>query len=85
MNSNPYRFSKSSLGHWLPLIITDRINVVEGIFDDFKHGHVPNIFAEKGMKADWKYNRKALVKKVIVTAAVTTAVVMLLRKKKAMR
>ena len=82
MNSNPYRFSKSSLGHWLPLIIADRINVVEGIFDDFKHGHVPNIFAEKGMKADRKYNRKALVKKVTLCYYCSGNV---LRKKKAMR
>jgi len=58
--------------HWLNLLLADRINVVEGLVSDLKRGHIPNIFSEKGMKADWKYNRKELVSKVIVATAVAT-------------
>jgi len=73
-----FRFSESEYGHWLPLILADRVNVVEGIIDDLSHGHVPNIFAEKGWKADWKHNRSGLVQNVLVGAAVTTALFMVL-------
>ena len=77
-----FRFSESEYGHWLPLLIADRVNVVEGIIDDFKHSRVPNIFAEKGMKADWKYNRQGLLKQALIGVVVTTAVVALLSGRK---
>jgi hypothetical protein len=80
-----YKFSESEYGHWLPLLLADRINVVEGIIDDLRSGRVPNIFAEKGMKADLKYNRAGLVKKVVVVAAVTAAIVVLVSAKKKSR
>lgn len=77
-----FKYSESSYGHWLPLLLADRINVVEGILDDLSHGHIPNIFAEKGWKADWKHNRPGLVKKGLVGVVVTTAVIVLLSRKK---
>ncbi len=76
-----FKYSESSYGHWLPLLIADRVNVVEGIIDDLKRGHVPNIFAEKGWKAEFKHNPKGLAVKLFVAAAVTTAAVMMLRRK----
>jgi hypothetical protein len=81
-----FRFSEGSSGHWLTLILADRVNVVEGIIDDLRHGHIPNIIAERGWNAEWKYNRNGLIKKVAVTAAVTTLLlVMLTRKNKKFR
>ncbi|QJW89641.1 hypothetical protein HNV11_09725 [Spirosoma taeanense] len=73
-----FKYSESHYGHWLPLLLADRVSVVEGIVDDLKQGHVPNIFAEKGWKADWKYDRMGLAKKVLIGALITTAVVALL-------
>lgn len=73
-----FKFSEGSWGHWLPLILADRVNVVEGIVDDVKHGHVPNILAERGWNAEWKYNRKGVVKKALIGAAIATAVVALI-------
>lgn len=75
-----FQHSESSYLHWLPLLLADRINVVEGIADDVKNGHFPNIFAEKGWKAEWKFNRTGLIKKVAVAALVTTAAVLLTKK-----
>ncbi|WP_375444420.1 hypothetical protein [uncultured Fibrella sp.] len=75
-----FRYSESSYAHWLPLLLADRVNVVEGILDDLKQGRVPNIFAEKGMKADWKYDRKGLIQKALIGAGIVTAVVLLLRR-----
>jgi hypothetical protein len=73
-----FRFSEGSWFHWLPLILADRVNMVEGIVDDFKQGHIPNIIAERGWTAEWKYNRNGLIKKAVVAAAITTAVVALI-------
>jgi hypothetical protein len=70
-----FRYSEGSWGHWLPLILADRVNVVEGIIDDVKQGHFPNIFAERGWNAEWKYNRKGVIKKVAIGVALTSAVV----------
>lgn len=77
-----FKYSEGSYGHWLPLVLADRINVIEGIVDDLRHGHIPNIFAERGWTAEWKYNRKGLIKKVAVGVVITTVAVALLSKKK---
>jgi hypothetical protein len=73
-----FKFSEGSSAHWLTLLLADRVNVVEGIVDDFKHGIVPNIFAERGWNAEWKYNRKGVIKNVAIGVAVTSAIVTLL-------
>jgi hypothetical protein len=79
-----FRFSEGSSAHWLTLLLADRVNVVEGIVDDLRHGHIPNVFKERGWNAEWKYNRKGVIQKVAVGAVVTTAVVtfLLLRSKR---
>jgi hypothetical protein len=72
-----FKYSESSYGHWLPLLLADRVNVVEGIVEDLQQGHFPNIFAEKGGKAVWKHNRKEILTKVAVGAAFTVMAVWL--------
>ena len=70
-----FRYSESSYGHWLPLMLADRVSVVEGVLGDLKHGHVPNIFAERGWKAEWKYNRTKLVRRILVRVVLVSAAV----------
>jgi hypothetical protein len=78
-----FRFSEGSSGHWMTLILADRVNAIEGIVDDLKQGHIPNIFAERGWNAEWKYNRKGLITKIAAGVLVTTlAIAWLSRKKK---
>lgn len=77
-----FKYSESSYAHWLPLIIADRVNVIEGILEDFTRGHIPNIWAEKGMRAEWRYNRKALSVKMLAGVVVAAAAVALLCRKK---
>lgn len=69
-----FRYSEGSWGHWLPLILADRVNVVEGIIDDLRHGTVPNIWKERGWNAEWKYNRAGVIKRVAVRVAVVSAI-----------
>ena len=77
-----FKYSENSYGHWLPLLLADRVNVVEGVVDDLLHGHIPNYFAEKGMKAEWQYNQKGVIKKLAVGAALTSAALFILLRKK---
>ena len=69
-----FKYSENEYGHWLPLLIADRVNVVEGIIDDLRQGYVPNIFAEKGFAAEWKHDRAGFVQRALVTALVSTAI-----------
>ena len=77
-----FTFSESNWGHWLLLIAADRVNTVEGVVDDLAHGHIPNIFAERGWKAEWKHNPKGLAQKVAIGLVVTAGIVTLLSRKK---
>jgi len=70
-----FGYSESSYGHWLPLMLADRVSVVEGVLGDLKHGHVPNIFAERGWKAEWKHNRTSLVRRILVRVVLVFAAV----------
>jgi hypothetical protein len=70
-----FKYSESSYGHWLPLMLADRVGVVEGYLEDLARGHVPNVFAERGWKAEWKHNRKSLLTRVVVGTVIASAAV----------
>ncbi|HEV2863932.1 MAG TPA: hypothetical protein VGX48_23250 [Pyrinomonadaceae bacterium] len=77
-----FKYSESSYGHWLPLMLADRVGVVEGYIEDLSRGHVPNVFAERGWKAEWEHNRTGLVLRVGVFAALATAAYAVLRSRR---
>src|SRR5919107_2686368 len=70
-----FGYSESSYGHWLPLMLADRVNAVEGVAHDLSRGHVPNVFAERGWAAEWQHNRTSLVTRVAVGAVLAGAAV----------
>jgi hypothetical protein len=76
-----FKHSENSYLHWLPLILADRVNVVEGIIEDIAHGKLPNIWNEKGYNSEAKFNKTGLAIKVAGVAVATTALVLLLTKK----
>ena len=78
-----FRYSESSYGHWLPLVLADRVSVAEGILEDLRQGHVPNVLAERGWNAEWEHNRTSLVRRVLVSAVLAFAAVAYLRSKAA--
>jgi hypothetical protein len=84
-----FRWSENEYNHWLPLILADRVNVVEGIIEDIGHGKFPNIWKEKGYNASWKHDRTSLILRLSAAAAVTAGLVLWLSsdgdKKKAKR
>ena len=74
-----FKYSESSYLHWLPLVLADRINVVEGILGDLMHARLPNAFAEAGGKAQWRYNRRHLVDKTVFRVAIATVLIAMVR------
>jgi hypothetical protein len=70
-----FKYSESSYGHWLPLMLADRVGVVEGVLGDLERGRVPNVFAERGWKAEWKHNRTNLIGRILLRAVLVSAVV----------
>jgi hypothetical protein len=77
-----FRHSEDRYRHWIPLILADRINVVEGLIEDLKGGYVPNTFAERGLKMEVKHNPLGLAKKTAVNTAVVYVVYQLLTRKR---
>ena len=77
-----FNYSESSYAHWLPLMLADRVGVVEGVLEDLGHGHLPNIFAELGWKAEWKHNRKNLVGRILLRAALASAAIAYRRRRR---
>jgi len=68
-----FAFSESQWGHWLLLMMADRVNVVEGIVADLGHGRLPNPLVETGIVPQSRSRETA-----IATAAVTGVAVVLL-------
>lgn len=77
-----FKFSENSYGHWLPLMLADRVGIVEGVVDDLARGHIPNVFSERGWKAEWKHNRAELMTKIIVAGAVAGVALALLSRRR---
>lgn len=77
-----FKYSENDMRHWLVLLFADRINMVEGLGDDLRKGHIPNIFAEMGWKSEFKYNRAGAIKKVAVATAVVGLGYYLLKKRR---
>jgi hypothetical protein len=83
LRETAFRFSENDIRHWMLLLFADRVNMVEGIGADLGRGHIPNIFAETGMRAEFRYNRPAAVRKLAVAGAVAgIGLYLLLRKRR---
>jgi hypothetical protein len=78
-----FRYSESTYSHWVPLIMADRINVIEGYLQDIFSGTFPNIIKERGWTAEWKYNRQGVIKNLAVGAAIAAAALIILSRRKA--
>ncbi|WP_240347800.1 hypothetical protein [Longitalea arenae] len=80
-----FKYSEGQAAHWMMLMLADRVDVVQGIVEDLRHGIIPNFFAEAGWGAEWKYNRKKLVTRVAVKVIVISLVAMWLTRRKKSR
>jgi hypothetical protein len=46
-----YQYSEGRLAHWMTLMLADRVDMVEGVLEDLRHGKVPNTYKERGWTA----------------------------------
>jgi hypothetical protein len=76
-----YKLPENDLRHWLMLLAADRVNMVEGIVDDLRQGHVPNVLGEMGIRAELRHNPAGLVRKALVTTAVVGGIMVLLKRR----
>ncbi|MES2827906.1 MAG: hypothetical protein V4687_07120 [Bacteroidota bacterium] len=77
-----FKHSEDRYRHWIPLILADRVNVVEGLIDDLKKGYVPNLVKERGWKMELKHNPKGVAIKVATLAATALVLYTLFKKRK---
>ena len=78
-----FKYSESSYGHWLPLMLADRVGVVEGVVDDLRQRRLPNVLAERGWKAEWEHNRADLLRRVLLRAVIVSGAIAYLRNNRA--
>lgn len=80
-----FGFSESDLRHWLLLLLADRVDVGEGLVADLSRGHLPNLYAEMGGRAEFKHNPAGAARKALLVAAVLGIVYLRLRKRPGLR
>jgi hypothetical protein len=76
-----YKLTENDLRHWLLLFAADRVNMVEGVVDDLRQGHVPNVLGEMGIRAELRHNPAGLVRKALITTVVVGGIVMLMKRR----
>ena len=65
-----YRGPEDRMRRWLLLTLADRVDVGEGLLSDLGHGHVPNLWTEMGLRAEWRHRRwRLLVRLCLLTLA----------------
>lgn len=77
-----FKHSEDRYRHWIPLILADRVNIFEGLINDVKEGHLPNLIKERGWAMEWRYNRVQFLEKIATCTLVAAAVFSLSYKKK---
>jgi hypothetical protein len=55
--------------------------MVEGLVEDLAHGHVPNLWKEMGLAAEWRYNRKGFIAKAAVMGGIAALACMMIRRR----
>lgn len=76
-----FRFSESQWGHWLLLILADRVDTVEGLVDDLRRGRLPNPLVEMGVVPRAR-SREAAVATGVALGAAVVGLVLLARRRR---
>jgi hypothetical protein len=65
-----FKFSENDVRRWMLLLVADRVHMVEGLVADVGHGHVPNLYAEMGGRAELRHNPAGAARKAATLALV---------------
>jgi len=77
-----FKHSEDRYRHWIPLILADRVNMVEGLIADIKKGQFPNMIKERGLAMEWKYNKIGMLKKAGTVAVAGIVLFAYMKRKK---
>lgn len=77
-----FKASENQYRHWLPLVLADKIDVVENILNDWRQLRFFSYFREKGFAALWKYNKKLFLVRIGPALALVTGSIAWLAGKK---
>lgn len=81
-----FEHSENDLRHWLILLLADRVNVGEGLLHDLSRGHVPNVYAEMGGRAELRHNPMGAARKAAIgVAALAFFAIAISRRRRAAR
>lgn len=72
-----FTYSEGSWGHWILLLMADRVNVFEGLLDDVRRGYRPRLLAERGWNVDKKFKTKRYKKVVFLSLCALLAPIVL--------
>ena len=75
LRARAYKLSEGRVPHWLMLMTADRVDVVEGLLEDFAQFRIPNLYKEMGLRAEFKYNKAGVAKKLLALGGVTLAAI----------
>jgi hypothetical protein len=84
MRRRAFKYSEDRYPHWMILMMADRVNVIEGIIEDIKNGHFPNIMKERGWKANWKYDTRKTALRTSVFVFSAALLITLFRRRKSL-
>ncbi len=76
-----FRLSESQWGHWLLLILADRVNTVEGVLQDVRRGRLPNPLVEMGLVKRSR-SRVAAAATLLVAGLTALGLVLLARRRR---
>lgn len=77
-----FRYSENMYRHWIPLLIADRIDMLESTITDLASGHAPNIAKEMGWKALYEKDKSKLIKSVAPRIVILIGVLAYLKLRK---
>lgn len=80
-----FHHSENDLRRWLMLLLADRVNVGEGLVEDLARGHVPNLYAEMGGRAELMHNPKGAARKAAIGLAAVALLALALQRRRSRR
>ena len=80
-----FRHSENDLRHWMLLLMADRLQMGEALVGDLARGHVPNIYAEMGGRAELRHNPMGAARKAAIGIAAVALLCVVLKPRRRSR
>jgi hypothetical protein len=80
-----FRHSENDLRRWMMLLMADRLQMGEALVGDLARGHVPNIYAEMGGRAELRHNPRGAARKAAIGVAAVVLLCVVLKPRRRTR